>query len=249
MEQNENVNSSTGISVLELLNKIIEKWYILAISVAVFLVSAFIYVQFFCTPMYSSTAKLFIFNTETAAQQQSTSEITISTYLARDYSELIADRTVLEEVIDNLKLDYSYSKLKNSIDIFNPDGTRILEISVKSDSAKLSKKIADEICKVSQEKIVDLMGIGRVNIISEGYIPANPSSPILSKYLLNALLISIVVAISIIFVLHITSDKIESPEDIEKYLNLSVLATIPYSSTSGAKKSKKGIAAKTIRRK
>ena len=249
MEQNENINSSNSISVLELLNKIIEKWYIVAITVASFLVAAFIYVQFFCTPMYSSTAKLFIFNTETAAQQQGSSEITISTYLARDYSELISDRTVLEEVIKNLDIDYSYSKLKNSIEIVNPDGTRILEISVKSPNAKLSKKIADEICKVSQEKIVDLMGIGRVNIISEGYVPANPSSPILSKYMLNSLLISVVVAVSIIFVIHITSDKIESPEDIEKHLNMSVLATIPYSNTSSAKKGRRIITAKTVRRK
>jgi len=246
MEQNEKSYSSS-VSVWDLINKLIEKWYIIVITAVVFLSAAFIYVKFISTPMYSSTAKLFIFNTENT-QQTNSGEITISTYLTKDYAELITDRTVLDEVIDNLKLKASYSLLRNSITVNNPDNTRILEITVETDNANRSKRIADEVCRVSQEKIVDLMGIGRVNIISNGYVPSKPSSPVMLNFLLNSLLISILVSVSAITIIFISSDKLSSPEDIEKYLEISVLATIPYSNTS-AKKTTKNTIKRTVRKK
>lgn len=237
MEQNSTYNGRSEISVTDLLFKLIEKWYIVVTSLLVFVLYAVIYVKFFCTPMYSSTAKLFIFNTESV--QQSTSEITISTYLARDYAELITDRTVLEDVIKNLNLDYNYNALKSAVTINNPEGTRILEITVQSPDANRSKRIADEICVVAQEKIVELMGIGRVNIISEGFVPKSPSSPIMRKYVTTAAVSALIFSAIVVFIMFITNDKIESEDDINKYLELSVLATIPYNNTSTKKKSAK----------
>lgn len=237
MEQNATYVSKTEISVLDLVFKLLEKWYIIAITVAVFVSTTFVYVQFFCTPLYSSTAKLFIFNTQ--ASLQNTSELSAATYLARDYAELIVDRAVLEDVIDNLKLKKSYGSLKNSITIDNPEGTRILEITVMSENPKLSKKIVDEVCEVSQKKIVDLMGIDRVNIISDGQVSGSPSSPNKKNYLLTSLLCGIGAAVLIIFLVQVISGKIESEEDIEKYLGMSVLATIPYASVAGKKKKPK----------
>jgi len=234
MEQNEAYSQKPEISVFDILNKLIEKWYIVVASIVVFVVTAYIYVNFFCTPMYTSTAKLFIFNTET--EGQSTSEVTISTYLARDYAELIVDRTVLETVIDNLDLKFSYGALKSAVSVDNPEGTRILEITAKTSSGKLSKEIADEVCKVAQEKIVDLMGIGRVNIISKGHIPSNPSHPNKGQFIWTAFAASLIFSALIIFLLLITSDKIESEDDVQRYLDLSVLATIPYASTTAKRK-------------
>lgn len=233
MEQNESYSQKPEITVFDVLSKLLEKWYIIVGSIVVFVAVAFIYVNFFCTPLYSSTAKLFIFNTET--NTQSTSEVTISTYLARDYAELIVDRTVLETVIDNLDLDYSYNSLKGAVSINNPEGTRILEISVKSKDGKLSKQIADEVCKVSQQKIVDLMGIGRVNIISEGHVPKSPSYPDKENFIFTAFAASLVFSALVIFLMLITSDKLNSEEDIQRYLDLSVLATIPYANTASKK--------------
>ena len=234
MEQNETYSQKPEISVFDVLNKLIEKWYVVVASVLVFVTSALIYVNFFCVPLYSSTAKLFIFNTET--EGQSSSEITISTYLARDYAELIVDRTVLETVIDNLGLKYSYSALKSAISINNPDGTRILEITARTKDGKLSKEIADEVCRVSQEKIVDLMGIGRVNSISKGHIPSNPSYPNKGQFIWTAFAASLIFSALVIFLLLITSDKLETEDDVQRYLDLSVLATIPYTNSAAKKK-------------
>ena len=238
MEQNETYSQKSEISISDVLYKLIEKWYVVVASVLVFVISATVYVNFFCTPLYSSTAKLFIFNTD-STNMQSSSEVTISTYLARDYAELIVDRTVLETVIDNLGVKYSYGALKSAVSVDNPDGTRILEITVKSKNAREAKKIADEICQVAKEKIVDLMGIGRVNIISEGHIPSSPSYPDKRQYIFTAFAAALLLSAILIFIMLVTSDKIESEEDIQKYLDMSVLATIPYASTAAKKKTAK----------
>ena len=234
MEQKEIYNQKIEISVFDVLNALFKKWYIVVITAALLVTTAYVYINFFCTPLYSSTAKIFIFNTDSSVQ--SSNEVSISTSLARDYTELITDATVLETVKENLDLKYSYTVLKNMVSINNPTGTRILEITVISTEGKLSKRIADEVCKVSQEKIVELMGIDRVNIISEGRVSANPSYPNKRLYILNAFLISLGVSVLIILILLIASDKIDSEDDIKRYLDLSVLAIIPYTNAATKKK-------------
>ena len=234
MEKNTPRSIAAEISVREMLGKITENWYVILATVLLFVTSSVVYLNFFTTELYSSTAKLYIFNTEESNVQST--EFTISSYLVKDYSELITDHTVLQEVVDNLDLDWSYQSLRGAVSINNPQSTRILEITVSSPDAKLSKKIADEICVVSQRKIVDLMGVSRVNIISEGIVPKKPVSPIKGTTVFWFAIIGFFLSVTVVAIVYITSDKIYTENDIEEYLGLTVLSTIPYSSVNPTKK-------------
>lgn len=209
------------------LEHFLRRWYIIAAIFAASLLIAFIGTKLFVVPKYSTTAKLYIFNTEN--ENINTSEITISTYLARDYAELIADRTVLNEVIENLNLDYSYGALKGCVKIDAVDNTRILSINVTTSNAKLSQSIANNICVVSQEKLVELMGISRVNIISEAYLPTAPVRSDSELALAYGMLIGAIISMAVLIFSVFTDDKIKGADDVEKYLGISVLGVIPYS--------------------
>ena len=226
MEKETQVIVTNEVSIKDLGIKILSKWYIIVAAVLAAVLVAVIYLNFFTVPLYSSMAKIYVFNTETS--NIVSSELTISTYLVKDYSELIADDTVLNEVIENLDLNYTSSALRGAISINNPKGTRILEITVKTPEPKLSQKIADEICEVSKEKIVELMGVSRVNIISKATLSKNSFEPNVQKVLLTAVVIAFFLSITMVGLFYILSDKIYDEEDVEKYLGLSVLSTIPY---------------------
>lgn len=205
----------------------LRRWYIVVAIFLVCLSVAFVGAKLFVVPKYSSMAKLYIFNTEN--ESFNTNEITISTYLARDYAELIADRTVLNEVIKNLDLKYSYGGLKNCVSVEAINNTRILCITVTTTNPKLSQQIANNICVVAQDKMVELMGISRVNIISEAYLPTNPvvsDSQVAITYGLSA---GAVISAILLLYFALTDDKIKGAEDVERYLGISVLGNIPYS--------------------
>lgn len=224
--KNEN-NFEQQINLDNYFAELASKWYIVVLVTVIAIAFQFIRIHYFTTPTYNSTAKIYIMNKQ--SDSVSTADISISTYLAKDYEELIKDNVILEEVSKEIGGVYSAKQIRNSLSIKNPESTRILEITVRTGNPENSKKIADCICRVSQEKIVELMGIDRVNIIREGDLNKTPSSPNLQMELLIAALIGLTVSAIIILLFCYSNNKIRSEQEINNSLGLSVLATIPYS--------------------
>ena len=228
-------SNDAGFNLKEYMMAIIEKWYITAVICPLCILIAFIGTKFFSKPMYTSTAKIYILNTQSGTINSG--EISVSTFLAMDYQELLVDSLVLDEVISELGLNTSADSLRSAISITNPENTRFIVIAVKTTDAAMSKKIADSICNVAQEKIVSLMGIDRVNIIRYGNLPTSPSSPVMHINLLKGLLIGLVISLASVFVIYILNDKIKGSADVEKHLGISVLGVIPYSKSRASAKS------------
>ena len=79
----------------------------------------------FCllTPMYTSTAKIYILTNQST--MVSLSDLQVGSSLAGDYEELIKSCPVVEEVAKNLELTENYEQLLDCIDTINTDNTRM----------------------------------------------------------------------------------------------------------------------------
>ena len=237
----ENINNSRvlyfqkNINSKEFVFAIVKKWYLIVASVVAAFLIALIYTASFVTPLYASTAKIIIFNkTETSTINDL--ELSASLYLTKDFKEIITDKAVLGEVSTMLMDKYSIPKLKRSISINNPQNTRIIEITALTPNPEDSKKIVDAVCDVSQEKLVELMGLDRISLISNGDAVRSPSVPIVGKNLLLGSLIGLLIGMIIVYISYIIDNKITSSEDVEKIFGISVLATIPYNNKQKTKK-------------
>ncbi|MEE1074222.1 MAG: Wzz/FepE/Etk N-terminal domain-containing protein [Acutalibacteraceae bacterium] len=211
-------------------------WRLLAIIVAASFIISVVYSAFIVTPMYTSTAKLYVINKASASNQITSTDFNISTYLTNDFKDLLRDEAILTEVATDLKDKYTTGALQSFIEIDSPENTRIIEIKVKSPNAKDSKKIADSICRISEEKLAEIMGLDRVKVIRNGSLPENPSSPNTSSDAFKGIILGFLIAGATAFAIMILDNKISSSEDVEKILGLNVLATIPYNETKLKKK-------------
>lgn len=219
-----------SINIKEFIIALLKHWYIIIISVIICGSLAFIYSEFIATPMYRSTAKLYVINKQ--AETLSTSELSVSTALAKDYAELINDYSVLKTVAEELDNKYSVGQLSSFLTIVNPESTRFLELTVTSPNAVDSKKIVDSICTVSQEKIISIMGVDRVTIVREGNVSSAPSSPNVKKNTVTGILAGVVLSAAIILIIYYLNDTFNTADDVERVLKLNVLATIPYSTSN-----------------
>lgn len=227
MSSNNN-KSTNSLDIKELLFTASKKWYLLFIILAVFIIGSLVYSYLFVTPLYDSTGKIYIMRKD--SETVSTGDLSVSSYLTSDYENLIADRAVLDEVSQLLDNEYTFSQLKRVLTIENPEDTRFIEITARTDSAEDSKKIVDAVCKVSQEKIIDLLGIDRVTIIRNGNIPKTAAVPNVTRNLLSSFVLGILLFIAVIFMIYFFNDKISNPTDVKKYLEISVLGDIPNNS-------------------
>lgn len=233
--QNQDLEIDLKEIFYELKNNI---WFIVLVT-AITTISALMYSMFFITPVYTSTTSIYVLN----KQQKETSNLTYSdlqtaAQLTGDYEILIKSRYVLETVISNLGLNTSSKRLNNSITVKIPEKTRVINISVANKDPYLARTIADSVREVASEQILGIMNIDAVNLVDAASLPIRPSSPNVSKNTMIGFLAGLVSSCALIVILFITNDKIKTPEDIEKYLHLSVLGVIPLQEAETKKKRK-----------
>ena len=173
--------------------------------------------KIFITPVYSATSTMLVLTKETTLS--SLADLQIGSQLTKDYNILITSRTVL--------LDMDYKALKGCITVDNPTDTRILSITATSTDPEMAKKIADTLAKTSSDFIGDKMEVTPPKIIEEGEVPTVKTSPNTKKNVMVGALAGFVLSAGVIILLTLMDDTIKSEDDIEKYLGLTTLATIP----------------------
>ena len=121
----------------------------------------------------------------------------------------------------------TYGQLKAKIRITNPADTRILNLTVTDTDPVRAKAIVDKVADASSDYIGDIMEMIPPKIIEEGVVPPLPASPSIQKNAVLGGLAFAVFACGLITLRVILNDTVRSEEDVEKYLGISVLASIP----------------------
>ena len=184
------------IDLVELLIRFVDKWYWIVASALVCTVIFAVYTFQFVTPLYQSTAKLYVVNSKNSAINLS--DLQIGNYLAKDYKEVFTNWHVHERVIAELNLPYSYSQLNRMVSVNNPSDTRILYITVTSANPQEAKAMADMYAKVACEFIAVKMDQEQPNVFEEARVPTTPSSPNKTRNLLIGFILGAMIAIAII---------------------------------------------------
>lgn len=189
------------------------------------------YSYFLLTPQYTSTAKIYVLTKETTLT--SLADLQIGTQLTQDYKTIITGRSVMEEVVDKLHLDMDYKKLVKKLKVENPTDTRILSISATDPDAELAKEIVDTTAKVASDYVGEIMEMTPPKLIESGEVASKKTSPSNTKNAAIGGLIAAVLVCGYITLTVIMNDTIRSEDDVEKYLELPVLAVIPESKLHG----------------
>ena len=213
------------IDISELLFIIRRKIGLIIVSAIMMGCVAFLYTHFLVTPLYTSTSQFLVLTKETTLT--SLANLQLSNYLTNDYKELVLSAPVLKEVVENLELDFDYKTLKKKISINNPEDTRILIMTVEDIDPERACAIADELAEVAADYIGDTMEMTPPKIIGYGVVNPNPSSPSIVKNTALGIFLGIVVSVALIVLMAMMDDTIKSEEDIEKYLKVSNLASVP----------------------
>lgn len=200
---------------------------------------AFAYTEFFVDSQYVSTTKVYIVSKQDPNEKGLTSsDLAFATYLASDYEVLLTSTPVLEKVKKELNLEQSVGTLASMIDVELEEDTRVMDIRVTSTDPKLAQKIANKVREVANEQTKTVMGgIEAVNSVDEATLPTTPSFPNVEKITMLGFIIGAGITLIIVVIMFILDDTIKSPDDIEKKLGVSVLASIPLKSARKSKNS------------
>lgn len=238
-------NKENDVNEIDLLELFFVLWSRVVLILLVGLTTAiigFMISYFVLTPQYQSTTKIYILN----KNENSTvtySDVQLGTQLTKDYKELINSRYVLEEVINTLGLDISYEGLMGKINVSTPSDTRIVSITVTDPDAVQAMNIANAVRESAANHIENVMDIDAVNVVETANMPTKKASPSNSKWAMMGGVIGCMFVCVVVIIGYLMDDTIKTSEDVERYLGLSTLGTIPLNealdTTAGKKKKKK----------
>lgn len=183
----------------------------------------------FIPKQYEADAMLIVNNKQTDNQGVGSGEIIAAQNLAEVYSIIIKSDTVLQQVIDDLKLNMTYEQLYKAISVSSVDSTQVISVKMRSTDADFAKKIIADVVKVAPPIIADKVEAGSVKVISEARISnnGNPVSPNLTKNAMFGAVIGFVITLAVVFIKAFFRNTLKTENDITNTLGIPLLGIIP----------------------
>lgn len=230
MNQNnrDNRDDVIEIDLVELLGVILHNLWIIIVSGVIVAAVALLVSYFIITPKYESVTKIYVIS-KTNADTMTYSDLQAGSTLTKDYKELVKSRPVLEEVLAETGIDVELKDLEEQITVEVPTDTRIVSITVEDKDPYEARIIADSVRIAAAKHIQEVMDTEAVNVVEEASLPIEKSSPSILMNTAIGYAVGLFLAIAIVMINYIMDDTIKTPDDVEKFLGVSVLGSIPYS--------------------
>ena len=216
------------IDLREYFSIIKKRFWIIAIITVVAMVVSGVISFFMLSPVYEAKSTLIV-NTEKNEETQMITgdQFTVTQKLAVTYGEIIKSRAVLESVISNLKLDSEYEDLVEKITVSPVKDTQIISISVQDTNPKKARDIANEIPKVFEKEVKRITKANDIQVIDKAILPQGAIKPNKMMNVAIAAVLGMMIGLFVVFVLEYLDNKIKTPQDVEKHLDLPILGVIP----------------------
>lgn len=215
------------MTLLELLELLRKKWYLVVILPLVFAGATAAYCWGFMTNNYTASVSLYVLTQSSSANGQTqvtSSDTQASQQLANDLAKIAKTSTVVDSTAKALGMQ----NLDDfTVNVSSDTTSRVITLTVTGKNPDAAARVANELADRTSDAAVEAMKLEAVNVIDRATAPDTPSGPNRTMYTLVALLAGLFVAIAIIVLLDMLDNTVKSGEDAEELLGLPVLSRMP----------------------
>jgi capsular polysaccharide biosynthesis protein len=215
------------IDLIELMFIVLKKWWLILIFALLAGGSSYYYTTNFIEPTYEATATLFIGKEADLLAGFSLSELQVDNKLVVDYRELLRTRLVTEQVIQELGLNIATGSIIQQLSVETISESRFVHLKFKDVDPVVAATIANKLAEVLVEAVVNVIGIENVQIIDAALPPVFPISPSVTMNTATAAVFGMLLALFVVFILHLVDNTIKKEEQLESKLKVPVLGVIP----------------------
>ncbi|MFQ8690138.1 MAG: YveK family protein [Blautia sp.] len=229
----ENFNEEVEIDLIDLLLYLKRKVWLILLGLLIGVLLSGLYTFKIVDPMYSASSLIYMRgagNSITSIQ-----DLQIGAELTNDYEVIFTSRPILQEVIDELKLDMSYKELQSRVELSNPTDTRILKVELKDKDPKKASEIVNTLVQVSMDSVKEI-DAKEPYLIEEAVEDNSPVSPSIPKNLALGALAGVALVGAILVIRYVANDRVCGEEDVTKALGIPVFCMIPENDSMSFKK-------------
>ncbi len=224
---------------------IIRKRLVLIIAfVLVCSVVAAVFSIFFKDPVYEASTKIIV--NQTAAQmttgQLDINQINSNIKMIDTYKEIIKTPAILDKVASAYpQLGFTAEQLARKIQVSSVNNTQVMTLVVQDVEYSKAAETVNAVSTVFQEEIQHIFKVENVSILNKAVVDAtpNPVSPNVPLNIAIAFVVSLMIAVGVVFLLEYLDDTIKTEADVLEYLGQPTLAMISRINQEGTNSSQR----------
>jgi capsular polysaccharide biosynthesis protein len=175
-------------------------------------------------PVYEASTTLIVRQNKETDEEINITDVNLSKSLVYTYAEMAKSNTVL----DNTRNSLGLAELNgNNITVSPVKDTQILKVAVQNTNQKLAMDIANKLVQEFTLEIARITMTDNVAVVDYATLPESPIKPNKVMNTAIAAVLGEMIVVMIIFLREYLDNTIKSEKDIEKYLGISVIGTIP----------------------
>ncbi len=215
------------IEIREILAIISKRWRLLLLLLVLAVTTSGVVSFFVLTPIYEASTTLLV-GKPTEGAQIIYQDIQLNRQLVKTYGEIAKSSKVANDIIQELNLSLTTDQLKEKIDVRQVGDTEIISISVQDESPEHAAFLANGVARVFMHHVAQIMKTDNVSIIDSAGVPTSPISPRKMLNIAIAAVLSLMGGFFLVFALEYFDNTIKTPLDVERYLEIPLLGSIPF---------------------
>lgn len=204
----------------------ISKWILLILFFGIVGLSLAIFYVYTAPLKYESNTDLYI-EPQVTSSTVNYEGILTNRSMVKTYKQIMQSRKIVDKVIENLSINYTYDEVLNFMTISSINDTEMIRISVTTQSSALSSNIANEVSAIFIETIEEDLGITNIAVIDEAINTNTPVELSMTKMSIIGLGLGLVLGMLLAFLIESMDNKVKNHDDVKKYLKVKTLGVIP----------------------
>ena len=219
------MNQELEIDLVSLIKVLLRKWWLIGAVTFVGLLVTALYAYMVLDDVYTAESSMIVQVTNTGDSDYT--NLLTGQRLVDTYTEIAKSNRVLDELIDNLSLDYTKAQLRDMINVSSVNDTLIIQLVVENTDPVVARNIANEVVSIVKDLSTDFENLDNVEVLDIAEVPANPSGPNRILYVAVGILLGGMVGVGIVLGIEYLDKNIKKGKDVETFLGLRLLGTIP----------------------
>ena len=168
------------LTIQDLFIIFVENIKAIILTIILFVLLAVGYTKFIVTPMYESSTKIILVNSEEDKSgdkvEITTSDIALNQKLVSTYSEIITSRKVVQRTIEKLNLNIKYADLAKNITVTPVKDSEVINVSVKTENKENAANLANTLIEsfaLEVKEIYDIQNVKQLDKAIPSQTPYN----------------------------------------------------------------------------
>lgn len=209
-----------NITIQKILAILLHRIKFIILLSLVCMLSFFLYSKFFITPMYSTSAMLYVQNYNSKSQSNMEGGKIYS-------SDISGSASLAEAYIVFLKNSDSITSLYNGCSVSITNNSFFITVSVSGSDPQTCANVANQICEAAGDVFAERFAYGQIGVVRSAKVPVAPYEPSNLKNAFIGFVIGLVASVLISILLELIDLTVKPDDDLQEMYDIPIFAEIP----------------------